>query len=480
MQCPGYKAWIDVAWKDQNLVVERKVQRHKNAVKKAKREEVHERQLVETSKSQLPLMLKEDFERYAINFFLSSYIFLPEEMQSQLGYLDGVYPIWAKSSHTSPLKPALVAVASFMLEAWSELRPDVPMSWSRSHYLKGLGSLRQSLREGEGASDHVLLASLLLDMYESLFAFIKRKPRESPHINGTMSLIRYHRRTPFTSELSKRVLLNARNQIVQRLYDHSEAVPPDVSAWTEITRDVPRTPKSELDDLFIEAANLQAQKSRTDFGNEAQAETVMRMAVQFDRECQHWRDSLPEDWSLVQVLNLRDVPQGVREAGFYRDSCLIYKNIFVANAFNRYCCLRIGCQQTILDCLEHHKDSTCELSKAAQETIQEVADMICASVPFLLGDRKTVNRMDAEHVYPHSAERPPFPEHAKWAAAYGGWFLTPCISYLLSTNLKLRSGQRHWIAGQMSRLMRIYIMESEGPSLSKIEGRQTYQDSVEL
>ena len=480
MHCPGYKAWIDVAWKDQNLVVEKKVQRHQNAIDKAHREEVLQKQILKASFSKIPPILKQDLEGYAINFFLSSYVFLPEEMQSQMGYLDGVYPIWINSSPTSPLKPALIAVASFMLEAWSELRPDVSMSWSRSHYLKGLIALRQSLGKDEGASDHVLLASLLLDMYESLHAFIGVKPRESPHINGTMALIKYHRRTPFTSELSRRVLLNARNQIVQRLYEHSEAVPSDISAWTQITQDVPRTPKSELDDLFIEAANLKAQKSRTDLRNRRLASQTVRRAIQLDRRCQEWRDNLPEDWSLVQVSSSEDIPQSVRDAGFYSDSCLIYRNVFVANAFNRYCCLRIECYQTIVDSLKPHDLSSSKLWKTAQETTQEMADMVCASVPFLLGDRTNMDRMDAEHLYPHSTAWPPSPDHTKLAATYGGWFLSPCIGYLLSIRMTLRPGQREWIESQMGRLMKVYIMQPERKSLSKIEDKQRNQSSVEL
>ena len=394
--CPGYKAWIDVAWKDQNLVAQRKVQRYKNATKRLDRQKTAGQALQIWSKPNIPMAIRQDIEDYATKFFFSSYIFLPEEMKSQLGYLDGVFPVWADCSPTSPLKPALLAVASFMLEAWSELRPDVSMAWSRSHYLKGLSILRQSLREQEGAGDHVLLACLLLDMYESLHAFLRKEPRQSPHINGTIALIRHHRRTPFASEISKRVMLNARNQVVQQAYERSEIVPPDVWAWTEIVQDVPRTPKSDLDDLYIEAANLKAQRCRMNLHDRIMATATMRKAVQFDRKCQNWRFTLPRDWSSFEALDWEATPKAVRDAGLYRDYCLVYKNIFVANAFNRYCCLRIGCQRTILDCLAHHAGSPPEAWDAAQATIQEMADMICASVPSHLGDRNEIDRMDAQ------------------------------------------------------------------------------------
>ena len=444
-------------------MAQRKVQRYKNATKRVGDQDSGERAVQIWSKPMIPMAMRQDIEDYATKFFLSSYIFLPEEMQSQLGYLDGVYPVWAACSPTSPLKPALLAVASFMLEAWSELRPDVSMAWSRSQYLKGLAALRQSLRKDEGASDHVILASLLLDMYESLHAFLRKKPRASPHINGTMALIRHHRRTPFVSEISKRVMLNARNQVVQQAYERSEIVPSDISAWTQMTSSVPRTPKSDLDDLYIEAANLKAQKCRINLHDRTMAIATMRKAVQFDRKCQDWRYTLPGDWSSVVISDISETPKAVRDAGFYGDYCLVYKNIFVANAFNRYCCLRIGCQRTIIDCLAHHEGSPPEARNAAQTTIQEMVDMICASVPLHLGDRKNIDRMEAQHVYPHAVGAPPpSPDYSRWAAAYGGWFLTPCISYLLSLDVRLRPGQREWIQSQMSRLMRVYIMEPEG------------------
>ncbi|MCJ1478614.1 hypothetical protein MMC13_007295 [Lambiella insularis] len=472
LDCPGYRAWTEVAWIDQNLVAEGKVKRRVNARKMADRAQVAKRdqvagQRLGTARSTTPLapVLAQDLDGYAINFFLSSYILLPEDQGNQLFHLECVYPVWLESRPSSPLRPALAAVASWMLEAWSELRPDVSLAWSRSRYIEGLAALRETLRNNEEATDDVLLATMLLDFYESLNAFIKSKPRESPHVSGMLSLINHHRQTPFASKASQKILRSARIQIIQKSYDTSSIVPSEVALWPKASEEVAISPKTRLDDIYIQAANLRACASHLRSSTKSQASAILKNAAELDAQCQEWEHTLPRGWSFTRVSYPNGIPQAVRDAGLYQDHCFIYENIFIANAFNRNFCVRIECQSIMLQCLHHlPNDIPLRLQNAAQATIQEMADNICASVPFHLGDRQTTDRIDAEHQYPHPPRSSSAAHQSKTAAAFGGWYLAPCLGALLSLDGLLRPGQRQWIGEQLARLMKVYIVQPDRPA----------------
>jgi hypothetical protein len=192
--CPGYKSQFDVAWRDQNLVAEKSVRRRKSAIEKADRERIAGKQLAKLSSPSAPRVLSQDYEGYAVNFFLSSYILLPMDLEVRRSFLDCLYPVWVQTDSSSPLRPAVAAVASCILEAWSLLKPDLPLSLSRSQYLKGVAALRKSLQSAGDVGDDVLMAALMLDMYEGLRSFFMSKPNNSPHVSGIIALVEHRRR----------------------------------------------------------------------------------------------------------------------------------------------------------------------------------------------------------------------------------------------------------------------------------------------
>lgn len=177
--CPLYKSQFDVAWRDQNFVAERSVRRRKNAIEKAGREQEAGKQLAKLSSPSVPRVLSQDYEGYAVSFFLSSYVLLPKDLEVQRGFLDCLYPVWVQSGSTSPLRPAVTAVASCMLEAWSLRKPDLPLSISRSQYLRGIAAVRKSLQSSGDVGDDVVMAVLMLDMYEQLRSFFTSRPNSA-------------------------------------------------------------------------------------------------------------------------------------------------------------------------------------------------------------------------------------------------------------------------------------------------------------
>ncbi|KAI9794305.1 MAG: hypothetical protein M1833_000396 [Piccolia ochrophora] len=464
LPCPGYKSQFDVAWRDQNTVAEKSVRRRKNAIEKADREHVAGEQLARLSSRSALQILSQDYEAYALSFFFSSYIFPQGNLEGRRGCLDCLHPVWVQTHPTSPLRPAVAAVASWMLEAWSLMKPDLPLSLSRSHYLKGVTALRKSLQSTKNVGDDVLMAALMLDMYEGVCSFSKSKPKDSPHGSGTTALVECRRQLPFASETSQRVLHGARSQIIGRALSTTEPVPLSVSKWTEMAPHVLETPGSQLDDLNVEVANLRALASQLKSDTAVEGTSVvgiLREATVLDQRLLAWRDSLPSDWGPLRVSGPECIPQSVRDAGLYQNHCDIYKSIFIAFTLNSHCCSRIKVQLTILACLKYlNNDHFDTATVTGLEIIQELADTICASIPYHLGDRVTTGRIDDKTVqYPRFGGLPVPEDHYGAAAAFGGWLLTTRLSELLSPSVLLRDGQRQWIGGQMSRVGRIYVVQ---------------------
>ena len=462
--CPGYRSHFDVAWKDQNLVAERSVRRRKKASEKVSLDRLVSQQLVKFSSSTISGYLKEDHEDYAVKFFLSSYILLPKDMEVQQGFLDCLYPVWVQAQPTSPLKMAVASVASYMLEAWSELKPGGTLSLSTSLYLRGIASLRRTLETSGEVGDDVLLGALMLQMYENLRSFSTSRSSNDLHVSGAIALVRHRRRLPFTNEASQRLLLGTRNQIVGRALRSSEAIPPAVIAWANMTPDVTKTPALRLDELNMELANFQAVVSRLDGSTPAQDASTLSLlenAMQLDQRLIAWMTTVPDSWLPIRVSGLECIPQRVRSAGLYQDYCDIYRSIFVADVINSQRCSRIRVHLIILACLEHLDKEDGDTALAISlGVIQELADDICACIPYQLGDRMNIGRLDDKTVeYPHISGVAVPDDHRAAAAAFAGWFVTGRLAELLSPRVPLRDGQRQWIGGQMQRLKRLYAIQ---------------------
>ncbi|KAF2501588.1 hypothetical protein BU16DRAFT_577706 [Lophium mytilinum] len=461
--CPGYRSQFDVAWRNQNFVAEHAVLRRKKAIDKADRDGAARTQVERHAYSKIPKSLPQDYEQYAINFFLSSYILLPKDPGVRRGLLDCLYPVWTQIYSTSPLKPALTAVASCMLEGWSRLRPDISVSLSRKHYVKGVAALREALEENKDIGDDVLLASLMLDMYEEVVSFMTGTRSFSPHVHGTASLIAQRRRQPVNNKTSQRVLLGARSQVVTRVLANAQPSPFDPSEWSDVTHYVLETPALILDDLNIDVANIHAAASclNSKITQRDLAWEILQTTIELDQRLLAWASSTaPVEWMPVRVAGPECIPQGVRDAGLYHEYCHVHKSIFVTGTLNIYSTSRIKLQLAILACLDHLGIASSDAARVtALEIIQDLADNVCASVPFHLGNRTEPSRIDDKSVqYPHIAGIRVPDHHYAAAAAFGGYLLTRPLVEVLTARCPLRTGQREWIGGQMQRLKQIYAI----------------------
>ena len=421
----------------------------------------------------LPRIIPQDFGDYAINFFFNSYILLPMASNIQNGFLDCLIPIWTQATPASPLRPAVNAVALCLLEAWSQRNPNSVQSLARSHYVQGIAAIRRYLQSPDAIDDDVVMASLMLDMYDGITSFCGSRPHQGPHMAGSRALIEDGRRLPSNSEASRTIATGVRGQIVGRAFGRKEPVSRDVLIWTKSAQDMPRTPAFDLEDIEYDVANLQASASAPESRPDLEAKTVCAMetlskANELEQRLAAWIANIPTDWAPGGVRDIEQIPPSIRDAGLYEAYCIVHKNIFIANTFNRHCCARIRVQLVIIACLERLANTSLGMtgtgahhitSEKARYIIQESTDTVCASVPYFLGDRNGILQFDDKTVlYPRVRSDATPPEHYAAAAAYGGIFLTQRLAELLQPDLPLRDGQRQWIFGQMQRIRRIYLV----------------------
>ncbi|KAL8846301.1 MAG: hypothetical protein Q9221_008599 [Calogaya cf. arnoldii] len=463
LPCWFPKSEFEVVWRDQNQVASKAVRRRLNQRDKSTSDDEREpesTELIRRTTPDLPKVLPQDHENYALTFFFNSYLLPSTLSNDQRGFLRCVYPAWTRAAPSSPLRPAVTACAQALLEAWSFYNPNAPQSLARAHYAQGIVAVRRRLQNAEEVDDDVLLATLLLDMYEGIRSFCGGRPHQGPHVKGGAALIENRRNIPLTCKTSPATLMGVRSRIVGDALGKGEPVSANVLTWTASIQNTPKTAEDELEAINIEVANLQV--AAAELGSPrmaASASGLLAKAIELDHRLVAWTTTIPDEWAPIHIWDLETVPQSIRNAGFYGDHWTIHQSIWTADTLNIQCCSCIKVGLVILACLEHVNDLTADLTRMETHiNLQEIADTVCASVSFYLGDRVELRRIDDKTIqYPHTGDRPTPDEHYITAAAYGGMLLMKRMVELLKIGLFLRAGQIQWILGQMGRIKKIYL-----------------------
>lgn len=400
--------------------------------------------------------MSQDVAGYAVNFFFTYYMMVPPEADIQHGFMECLYPLWNRTTLDTPLNPVVTAVASILLDAWSLVTPDLPDSISRASYFNGVVSLRKALAEEQTTTDTTIMAALMLIFYENLLSFLTGQRDRAPHVRGTIAMVESRRKGPAMDLTLQKMILGLRSQIITRALKDTESVSPVILTWPDITSDVPVLPGHLLDEIKIELADVQAAASTlTEIPEEDLASSLLHQAMEIEQQLTIWLNTLPHDWTPIRLSDSA-IPQGVRDAGLYQSHCDIYRSLFVADEFNHYYATRLRLQLVKLTCLHHIAPASTAITiTETEQMIQDLADTICATVPFHLGDRNSSDRIDITVEFPRVAGRALPQNHALVAGAFGGFYLGAQLPLLLSPRVQLRPGQKAWIGGQLGRIRRI-------------------------
>ena len=236
---------------------------------------------------------------------------------------------------------------------------------------------------------------------------------------------------------------------------------------TTMFKSCPQNAAARLTSATINIADLRASsKSALVLPHTTQSEQevndLLEYAISVDLLVAAWPPTLPEDWKPVPASGF-DYPYGTSKSAFiYNDKKDIYADLWVQGIWNQYRSARIKIQTVILDCIAW-LDSPYEhqwywRAVYAKMITQEMADDICASLPFALGTKTFGGPGDREGIeYPFAGSQKASQEHRRAAAALGGWHLLEPLRTSLGATC-LREGQHDWITGQMQRIRRIYAL----------------------
>jgi hypothetical protein len=234
-----------------------------------------------------------------------------------------------------------------------------------------------------------------------------------------------------------------------------------VQVWADLIPLSEQLPGFRFDTINLDLANLKAAtlalvESPTSDSRDFQIQQLIKKAADIDKRLGEWPNSLPESWIPVRVF-AKDITSTTLQ--LYQDHCDVYKTLFVASMWNKLRLSQIELRAAVLSCLDHQPPTYANNKRrqGCDEAIQDLADDICASIPYYIGDRMRPGRRGDPGVhYPQVPGRPPIMDHYTTGPSMGGWAILAPLATLLKMKVKMRLGQKEWLGGQMARTARIY------------------------
>lgn len=213
--------------------------------------------------------------------------------------------------------------------------------------------------------------------------------------------------------------------------------------------------------------------------SEKEVNDLLEYTISVDLLVAAWAESLPEEWKWTSAEHFELPSASVsREAFIYKDRKDIYLDLWVESIWNAYRSARIKVQTIILDCInwlgKPFEQQWYWRAVYARMITQEMADDLCASVPYALGTKTFGGPGDREGIeYPYDGTQKVSEDHRRSAAAFGGWHLLEPMNTSLKATC-LPDGQKEWVKAQMARIWRIYSLQAAGESDNPMYDRYSF------
>jgi hypothetical protein len=458
-----------------------------------------------------------DHEMMSLCFFFTNYVQTTRDPTVSRGYFEYLLPVYSGVTPSSPLSLATSAVAVNISQMWMQRGPDTLLA--RSIFQKALTSLKSAIMDPvQAKTDETLLTVLLLEFYESVSGRFQNQDSSATHQSGALALIKHRGAANFQSEVGKRLLIAVRSQVITHAVQTKRKIEFDPEIWDD-QDEMPINPAINLDRLTAELANLQVQESHTFSRNSTPGtpasvmsltssdptttQSLFNAALELDTRLSVWPSQVPDSWHPVAVSSPDLVHPSIFEAGVYGDTCDAYYSLHVTVIYNQYRCARLAVLKMILKCCSTMGNEFMGGFKPtieyARGEIQALADEICASAPFYLGNRTRPGMIEEDDgvFYPqmpmikdeYAVNNPEVFEqaleiargrHARLASALGGHFLISTFLAVIRTvqdpelaaaNQQpiLRKGQVRWIVEQFDRLRVVYNIPRPAKALPSTE-----------
>lgn len=459
----------------------------------------------------------------AVPFFLGHYASMGRDMGSTRGFFEMLVPAYASQPQESALSLAVSALASEIMSVWRQGASSFRSP--RTAYSQALARLRTATQDPiERGRPATVLAVLALQMYENASAIYDLRQASSTHHNGAASLL---------SSMTSGGMDSTVHAYLQQFMLHTEVSgairqkrrlksTAHALIGSRDAKTVPDNPSSALDAIGASFAELQASYTEymTQGGSTVSLERDLKEwraeAWKLDRQLLAWAENVPDHWRPQRLISGLDFDSSIPT---YQFICEMYPTCQIASIWNLWRIQRLLLAKMTLGSLNAFSD----LSRfgfaygdylgeptdlfACQQTLQDVVDSVCYSIPFHLGNRScrvsltdftdpTIlvpsdcslnNRTghDANGFFSGMSKS----DHSRHVIAQGPWRVMHPLSRLLTLFSEddgeviaslLRPGQRDWIRDQFLRVATLLNLPSEsGKEMDKSESLETANTKAE-
>ncbi|KAL5414866.1 hypothetical protein PMIN03_003001 [Paraphaeosphaeria minitans] len=406
LQCPGYERIIDRLFQDESAAVGRKAQKSKAKALLAREERDQAekaRRAIARMSDEIGVPLLCPLIDRGIAFFMMSYasgVDLPpisSAAYNQHLSTFGFHPIVA----TAMTALGLAGTANLFMD--SGLKREAT-SW----YLDSLKMTNKALiKPSEAKSDHTLLATMLLSVFESThneFTF----QGWLQHVQGSASLVQMRGLSQFQTPAGRRMYLQTVGLLAMKCMGMGIALPrfvhdmnKEVEKWED-----GHDPGSRFFHVHIKVIDFRADilnRELTDFRE------IVDRAMEIDKKAMEMFDAVDSDWNYIVETCNEGTP------GVFGKEYHIYPHLAAAQTWNWLRYIRIYIHDILRNALMAGFSSTppvfvgrryMELLNDSIETLYKMQSDIFASMPQYLHDTPKVppTWSDSTHVWrPQSA-----------------------------------------------------------------------------
>ncbi|KAH7133900.1 hypothetical protein EDB81DRAFT_859359 [Dactylonectria macrodidyma] len=441
----------------------------------------------------------------AVPFFLGHYASIGRDMGSTRGFFEMLIPAYYSQREESALSLAVSALASEILSLWRQEASSFRSP--RKSYSRAITRLRTATQDPiERGEPATVLAVLALQTYENASAIYHLRRASSTHHNGAASLLSFVGSDDMDGMVRaylRKFMLHTEVSTAMRQKKPLKSI---AYSWigSKGTMTVPDNPSSALDAIGASVTELQASYTQfvTQGGSTTSLERVLKQwraeARRVDAELLAWAENVPHHWRPLRLISGWDIDSSIPT---YQSVCEVYPSCQIASIWNLWRFQRLLLAKITLGSLNAFSD----LNRFGftygqfllgdptdfvncQQTLQEVVDSVCYSIPFYLGNRTTRSSLtdftDPTVLLPshYSLEDGTRPDrdgldagisrddHRRHVIAQGPWRAMHPLSRLLTLFSEehgeviasfLRPGQREWIRDQFLRVITLLHLPSE-------------------
>lgn len=421
-------------------------------------------------------------EALALDFFFLNYS-INQDSQDTRGFLELLPVLYSRSSHSSPLVMATTAFAVNVYSLWGLERSD--FLTARRLYQEAIVKTKEALLDCvQLNSDDVLLATLILEAYESLDSSFQGSCRKGLHAAGSVALIKHRAARAGNDEVFGQIVTAVQSKLIRDKLEDMNNIGRLVDVWQAGVA-IKQTPAAQADRLafqFLQLKNrLRLCKRDTDYA------TILKKAITLWDECTRWLENIPNHWHPVSV-STDSIDESLKKAGVYDTWCDVYANLSIANIQNWHRIIEIRVLHLIRQCLDRNMGLNDSLRGhlvcCVTQRAQVIVDKICASLPYHAGNiTQAITPLLSDKVhfpqasmsdstgFQHQSYPDSESQHARQIVSSGMWMIYGTLTDLITEIepgcgasmlrcFDISPGQLEWIRSQILRLKRVFFLSN--------------------